>query len=143
MILEIPGGTERRRSPRFVLKQTADIVLADGANYAVETRNISSAGLQVICDTWVTEQIEPRGIQSHKATHLRFKVVLPLKFDNETKAEPKKVYANCRVMSAQRLSQDEYMLNIAILSFDNATDVIYSEFLEQFTQKKTVISATG
>ncbi len=138
MILDIPGGTERRRSPRFVLKQTADIVLADGTNFTVETRNISSSGLQVACDIWTTEQIEPRGIQSHTASHLRFKVVMPLTIENQTT----KIYANCRVMSAQRLSQDEYMLNLAILSFENGTDTIFSDFLEQYSQKKT-LSATA
>jgi hypothetical protein len=139
MIGKIPGGTERRQSPRFVIKQSADIVLVDGKNFSVDTRNISSLGLQVICDAWITEEIEPRGIQSHSVTHLRFKIIMDLKIADETQ----KLYANCRVMSAQRLSQNEYMLNLAFLNFDNGSDTILNSYLAQFTQKKTMIKATA
>lgn len=137
MTFDIPGGVERRQSPRYILKQTADIVLPDGKNFSVETRNISSSGLKIICDTWVTEGLEPKGIQSHRVSHLRFKIIMEL--DDDTK----KLYANCRVMSVQRLSQDEYMLNLSFVNFENGTETILDEFLKQVTQKKTVISATA
>jgi len=137
MILDIPGISERRQSPRYDIDLTIDMVLADGSILTVSSRNISSSGLQIMCDTWVTETIEPRGIQSHAISHLRIKIVTDLPINTETK----KLYANCRIMSVQRMSQDEYMLNLAFIDFENGTENTLNQFLDQHHQKKTIISA--
>jgi len=136
MILDIPGISDRRQTPRYEIKLAVDMVLADGDILSVTTRNISSSGLQIACDTWVTEKIEPRGIQSHAVSHIRIKVVTELPVGDETK----KLYANCRMMSVQRMSQDEYMLNLAFIDFENGTEQSLDCFLDQYQQKKTVIS---
>ena len=137
MQLDIPGGCDRRQSPRYEIKLSVDMVLVDGSILTVNTRNISSCGLQIICDSWVTDEIEPRGIQSHAISHLRLKIVtdLPVADDN------KKLYAHCRIMSVQRMSQNEYMLNLAFIDFENGSEKVLDEFLDQYQQKKTVINA--
>lgn len=137
MNIDIPGVTERRQSPRYEIKLDVDLVLQDGNILTVTTRNISSCGLQIICDTWVTEEIEPRGIQSHSISHLRLKAITELPIDKETK----KLYSNCRLMSVQRMSQDEYMLNLAFIDFENGSEQALDQFLDQYQQKKTVINA--
>jgi len=114
------------------------MVLADGDILSVSSRNISSCGLQIICDTWVTDQIEPRGIQSHSVSHLRIKAVTELPIDGNDH----KLYANCRIMSVQRLSQDEYMLNLAFIDFENGTEQTLNRFLDQY-EKKTVINVNA
>lgn len=137
MILDIPGVTERRQTPRYEIDLSVDMVLDNGSIVTVNTRNISSCGLQIICDSWVTDEIEPRGIQNHAISHIRFKAVTELPIGDDSK----KLYANCRIMSVQRLSQDEYMLNLAFIDFENGTEAVLDEFLDQFEQKKTIINA--
>ncbi len=137
MIIDIPGVSERRQSPRYEIELAVDLVPNNGSVLTVSTRNISSSGLQIICDTWVTEEIEPRGIQNHAISHIRLKAVTDLPIGDEHK----KLYANCRLMSVQRLSQDEYMLNLAFIDFENGSEQNLDKFLDQFQQKKTVINS--
>lgn len=135
MIIDIPGVSDRRQTPRYEIKLPVDLVLENGTILSVTSRNISSCGLQIFCDTWVTDEIEPRGIQSHAITHLRMKAVTDLPLEDGAK----KLYANCRMMSVQRMSQDEYMLNLAFIDFENGTEQILNTFLDQYAQKKTAI----
>jgi c-di-GMP-binding flagellar brake protein YcgR len=137
MILDIPGVTERRQSPRYDIALAVDLVLDDGNILSVDSRNISSSGLQVICDSWVTDQLEPRGIQTHSISHIRFKAITELPVGDEKL----KLYTRCRIMSVQRLSQDEYMLNLAFIDFENGSEKALDEFIDQYEQKKTVIKA--
>ncbi len=135
MIIDIPGVSDRRQTPRYEIELPVDMLLDNGNILTVTSRNISSCGLQIICDTWVTNEIEPRGIQSHAISHIRLKAVTELPLEDG----PKKLYANCRMMSVQRMSQDEYMLNLAFIDFENGTEEILTKFLDQYGQKKTVI----
>jgi len=139
MIIDIPGVTDRRQTPRYEIKLPVDMVLENGSILSVTTRNISSCGLQIICDAWVTDEIEPRGIQSHAVSHLRIKAITELPIADDTK----KLYTNCRIMSVQRMSQDEYMLNLVFIDFENGTEQILDKFLDQYEQKKTIINATA
>ena len=135
MTLEIPGIVERRQSPRYEIDLSAVIVLDKGDTLPVFTRNISSSGLQIICDSWVADQIEPRGIQSHIVTHIHFKVIMEL----PTAGGTEKLHANCRIMSLQRLSQDKYMLNLAFMGFENNSEATLNKFLERYQQQKPVV----
>lgn len=137
MIIDIPGVNDRRQTPRYEINLSVDLVLDNGSIVTVNTRNISSSGLQLICDSWVTDEIEPRGIQNHAISHIRFKAVTELPIGDNSK----KLYANCRIMSVQRLSQDEYMLNLAFIDFENGTESVLNEFLDQFEQKKTIVNS--
>jgi c-di-GMP-binding flagellar brake protein YcgR len=137
MIKDIPGVSDRRQTPRYEIELSVDMALETGNILTVNSRNISSSGLQIICDCWVTDQIEPRGIQNHAISHIRFKAITELPIGDETK----KLYASCRIMSVQRLSQDEYMLNLAFIDFENGSEKVLDEFIDQFEQKKTIINA--
>ena len=136
-MLDRPGIPERRQSPRYELEMPADIVLQDGEALTVSTRNISNSGLQIICDAWVTDAIEPRGIQSHATSQLRFKLIMELPIADDAE----KFYVNCRLISVQRLSQDEYMLNIAFINFENNTESTLNKFIGQYKQRKIVLDA--
>ena len=118
MITDIHGTPERRQSSRYEVQLSVDLVLENGNILTVTSQNISSSGLQIICDCWVTDEIEPRGIQSHAISHRRFKAVTELSVGDELK----KLYANCRIMSVRRLSQEEYMLNLSFIDFENNTE---------------------
>ena len=137
MILDIPGVSERRQTPRYEIKLDIDLVLDNGSILTVTSQNISSCGLQIICDSWVTDEIEPRGIQSHSVSHIRFKAVTDLPIEKDKGKASKKLYSTCRIMSVQRLSQDEYILNLAFIDFQNGSENSLNEFLDQFEKKKT------
>lgn len=143
MNFDRPNLPERRQSPRFDLDIEVDLVLDNGTLLTVTSRNISSSGMQIICDNWVTDEIEPRGIQNHAINHLRFKLIVDLPIRHEGRDETKKLYSICRIMSVQRLSQDEYMLNLAFLTFESGSEKVLDEFIDQHEQKKTVIDAYG
>jgi len=138
MIIDIPGVSDRRQTPRYQVKLSVDMVLEGGDILSVSSRNISSCGLQIICDTWVTNKIEPRGIQNHSVSHICIKAVTELPITDDAK----KLYANCRILSVQRLSQDEYMLNLAFIDFENGTEQTLNKFLDQY-EKKTVINVNA
>lgn len=137
MIIDIPGVSDRRQTPRYLMELPVEIVLENGNIITVTTRNISSCGLQIICDSWVTETIDPCGIQSHAVGQLSMKTVTELPIGDKTV----KLYANCRVMSFQRMSQNEYMLNLAFINFENGSEQSLDTFLDQYEQKKIVIDA--
>lgn len=137
MIINIPGVSERRQSSRYAVQLAVDLVLDNGSIITVNSQNISSSGLQIVCDCWATDEIEPRGIQSHAISHRRFKAVTELSVGDEMK----KLYVNCRIRSVRRLSQDEYMLNLSFINFEDNTERNLDEFLDQFEQKKTVIKS--
>ena len=137
MILDIPGVSERRQSPRYEIELAIDMILVDGSILSVNTRNVSSSGIQILCDSWVTDEIEPRGIQNHAINHLRLKIVTELPIANQSK----KLYADCRIMSVQRISQGEYMLNLAFIDFENGTESILNEFLDQYKQNKITLDS--
>ena len=137
MMIDMPGVSDRRQTPRYVIKLAIEMVLENGSTVTVTTRNISSSGLQIICDSWATEKIDPHRIKSHAIGHLRMKTITELLIGDEKV----KLYANCRMMSFQRKSQDEYMLNLAFINFENGSEQILDRFLDQYEQKKTMLDA--
>lgn len=139
MIIDIPSISDRRQTPRYEVTLPVEMILEIDDILSVTSRNISNCGLQIICDAWATEKIEPRGIQSHAIDHIRIKTVTELPVGNETK----KLYSNCRILSVQRISQDKYILNLAFTDFENDSEQVLDTFLDQYEQKKIVISATA
>ncbi len=134
MISNTPNITERRQSPRYETNLTVDLTLANGCTLTVHTRNISRCGLQIICDSWATSEIEPRGIQNHATSHIPLKSTteLPIGKNNE------KLYAICRIMSVQRMSQDMYMLNLTFIDFENGSEKALDNFINQHEQAKVI-----
>ena len=127
MIIDLPNKTERRQSSRYEIDLPVDLVLSNGTMITVNARNISNNGVQIACDAWIANEIEPRGLQSHSINHLRFKIVADLKVDDTIQ----KFYANCRIMAVHRVSQEEYLLSIKFLDFENGTLSLLNKYLEQ------------
>ncbi len=116
---------ERRLSPRYKIPLTVELVLDNEMILDVTSNNISSCGVNISCDSWVTDEIEPRGIQNYVTSHLRIKAVITLDVDNKTK----KIYSNCRIISTQRISQDEYTISLAFVDFENGSEKVLRDFL--------------
>lgn len=114
--------SERRNSLRYRVSLELDLVLANGGILPVTANNLSHHGLQFTCDSWVANEIEPRGIHNHPLGHIQLKVVAPL-------ANGEKLYARCRIITARRLSQETYLIGLKFVSFENGSDTLLNEFL--------------
>ncbi len=124
---------DRRLSERHSLRLNVDLVLANGTILPIETSNISATGLQFVCDGWVADEIEPRGIHNHPLDHHTVKVVGELPVDNNSK-----LYARCRIISARRLSQDTYLIGLGFLGFEGDGGKALGRLISQF-EKRPVI----
>ena len=122
---------ERRSSHRFRVKLPVELILEGGTVLPVESIDISVKGLQFRCDSWVADEIEPRGIQNHPLDQIRIKAVT--EFPGMDKYSSK-LYARCRVVVARRLSQDEYLLGIEFIDFENGSDRLLERFIRQCEQ---------
>ena len=123
---------ERRSTHRYKVKLPVELILEDGAVLPVESIDISNTGLQFSCDSWVADEIEPRGIQTHPLDQIRLKVVID--FPGMDKYNSK-LYARCRVIVARRLSQDEYLIGLQFKDFENGSERLLEKFIKHCEQK--------
>lgn len=123
---------ERRRTHRYKVKLPVELVLEDGNVLPVESVDISTSGLQFACDSWIAEEIEPRGIQNHPLDQIRLKAVT--EFPGMGKYSSK-LYARCRIVVARRLSQDSYLLGLEFIDFENGSERLLEKFIRQCEQK--------
>ena len=124
---------ERRLAERHSLQLQIDLVLENGTILPVETSNISSTGLQFICDSSVADEIEPRGIHNHPLDRHSVKVVgeLPINLSS-------KFYARCKIVSARRLSQDTYLIGLGFLNFEGDGGKALNKLITEFERKKVI-----
>lgn len=123
---------ERRTALRYKIKLPVELVLPDGSVIPVESTDISSKGLQFSCDSWIADEIEPRGIQNHPLDQIRLKAVTQFPGMDEYAS---KLYARCRIVVARRLSQDEYLLGLEFMDFENGSERLLKKFMRQCEQK--------
>lgn len=128
---------ERRQSARHKVTLEVNLVLTNGTLLPVESVNISDSGLQISCASWAVNEIEPRGIQTHSTSHIKLKAIIDLPGLHGKK----KLYALCKIISAQRLSQEKYHLNLHFTHFENGSELALDNFLSQFHQTKKVVTA--
>ncbi|MGB5276743.1 MAG: PilZ domain-containing protein [Gammaproteobacteria bacterium] len=135
-----PLPFERRSTHRYKVRLPVEIILEDGTVLPVECIDISNKGLQFRCDSWVADEIEPRGIQNHPLDPIRLKVVTDLPGMDKYNS---RVYARCRVIVARRLSQNEYILGIEFIDFENGSDRLLERFMKTCEQKYKKSSQPG
>lgn len=117
---------DRRQSFRHPVKLQVDLVLGDGSVLPVEATGISASGMQFRCDSWLADEIEPRGIQNHPLDRIQLKVVADLPLSGENR-----IYSRCRVVVARRLSQEEYILGLEFIDFEKSSDKVLARFLSE------------
>lgn len=128
---------ERRLSERHSLQLKIDLVLSNGTILPIETSNISSTGLQFTCDSWVADEIEPRGIHNHPLDRHSVKVVGELPIETNSK-----FYARCKIVSARRLAQDTYLIGLGFLGFEGDGGKALNKLISDF-ERKNVIRKQG
>lgn len=119
---------ERRRTLRYAVELPVDIVLQDGTVLPVVTSNISRTGLQFRCDSWVADEIEPRGIQNHPLDAIRVKAITDFPDMDKYKS---RLYARCRIVVARRLSQDDYLLSLEFVDFEHGSERLLERFINR------------
>jgi hypothetical protein len=117
---------DRRQSFRHPVKLQVDLVLGDGSILPVEASGISKNGLQFRCDSWLADEIEPRGIQNHPLDRIQIKVVADLPISGENR-----LYARCKVIVARRLSQEEYILGLQFIGFEKSSEKVLARFINE------------
>lgn len=124
---------ERRQVPRYSVKLDIDIILDDGRILPTETLNICEHGIRFLCDSDIANEIEPRGIHNHPLDHLTLKVVSTLPVEDE-----KKLYAICQVVSARRMSQDEYLIGLEFSDFEKNSEKVLQRYIEKLALDETI-----
>ena len=123
---------ERRNTHRYKVKLPVELILEGGAVLPVESVDISTSGLQFACDSWIADEIEPRGIQNHPLDQIRLKAVTD--FPGMDKYSSK-LYARCRIVIARRLSQDSYLLGLEFIDFENGSERLLEKFIRECEHK--------
>ena len=123
---------ERRSAHRYKMKLPVELILEDGTVIPVESTDISNKGLQFSCDSWIADEIEPRGIQNHPLDQIRLKAVTDFPGMGEYNS---RLYARCRIVVARRLSQDEYLLGLEFVDFENGSERLLEKFMRECEQK--------
>ena len=103
-----------------------DLVLEDGTILPIRAQDISLKGLQFKCDSFIANEIEPRGLQSHSLDRIKLKIVTRFPTD-----EKQKFYASCKVIAARRLSQEEYLLGLEFFDFEKNSDKILQNYIQK------------
>lgn len=115
---------ERRQSFRYPVKLQVDLVLDDGSILPVEACDISNTGIQFRCDSWLADEIEPRGIQNYPLDRIQIKVISDLPLSGENR-----LYARCKVVVARRLSQEEYLLGLEFTDFEKSSERVLERYI--------------
>lgn len=117
---------ERRQTLRYPTELEIDVILPDGSLLSVTTHDISVNSLQFTCDIEIANKIEPRGLQNYSMDRQQFKIVAKLPIEKTPK-----LYASCAVIAARRLSQEEYILAIEFVDFENASEKALLDYIKQ------------
>ena len=133
-VMTLPGSVpyERRSSHRYKISLPLELVLEDGTVLPVHACDISRNGMQFRCDSWIADEIEPRGIQNHPLDRIRLKAVADMP---DSYGGTSRMYARCKVVVARRLSQDEYLLGIDFTDFESGSERLFRDYLAQCEQE--------
>ena len=125
--MTIPDNIERRVAPRYEDKIQVDLMLSDDNILPVEICSISSRGLQMNCDGWLADEIEPEGIQKLAMRRKQLKISANLPFGNISK----NIIIHSTVVAVRRLSQDQYLIGLEHDSLEGDGEYILDEYIEQ------------
>jgi len=130
--MPIPDNIERRIATRYEDRIQVDIVLSADNRLPVEICGISRKGLQFTCDSWLADEIEPRGIQQLAMSRKKITICASLPFDTNSKTITIETY----VIAVRRLSQDKFLIGLEFESIENNGDEILEEYIEQLRHDK-------
>ena len=114
---------EQRLSFRHQVDLPVDLILSSGTTLKVNACNLSMKGILISCDEWGSKQIESRGIHNHPFDHIRINIITELDKQN-------KLHANSRIIIARRMSQDNYLIGLEFINFQNNSDASLQTYID-------------
>ena len=124
--MHIPDDIERRLAPRYDNLLQIDLILSDTDILPIEICSISLHGLQMNCDGWLADEIEPQGIQKLALSRKKLKISANLPFDNSFK----KIIINTHVAAVRRLSQDEFLIGLEFENYEDNSEETLKEYID-------------
>lgn len=100
---------EKRHYPRISLVAPVWVELKDGERLSVELDNISSSGLQFVCDRQAESLITPNG--QWDPAELPVSIALPGSKEGET------FKARCAVVTSRRVAIDSFCIGLRFTEF--------------------------
>ena len=125
--MTIPDNIERRVAPRYEDKIQVDLMMSDENILPIEICSISNKGLQMTCDGWLADEIEPEGIQKLAMSRKHLKISANLPFENVSK----NIIIHSTVVAVRRLSQDQYLIGLEYDTIEDDGEDILDEYIEQ------------
>ena len=119
---------DKREYPRVNVKLPLEIVRSGGEVLPAVVLNISRAGMQVGCDWATMIRIVPQTHRVAAAEDLELPVRVTLSFQAEPQAT---LHALCRVVSARRVSQDQYHVGLQYVSIEADGDAILERYIAE------------
>lgn len=127
--MAIPDNLERRVAPRYEDRIQVDLLLPDGVVLPVEICSISIRGLQLTCDSWLADEIEPQGIQRLALSRKKLTINANLPFDDTSK----NIVIHSYVVAVRRLSQDNFLIGLEYENIEGNGVEILEEYIEQLS----------
>ena len=124
--MHIPDNIERRLAPRYDNKIQIDLILSDTDTLPIEICSISLHGLQMNCDGWLADEIEPQGIQQLALSRKKLKINANLPFENSFK----NIVINTHVAAVRRLSQDEFLIGLEFEDYEDNSEETLQKYIE-------------
>lgn len=114
-----------RKHPRLACQLSVQLETETGTKLKARSENISIGGIGIVCDQITAKILMPMGYRL--LPDMPLIVQMGICLDTSEKA-----HVRCRVVNAQRLSQDAFMLNVQFLSFEKSSQ----EALERFVGER-------
>ena len=118
---------DRRRNFRHKVDIPIDLRLKDGTTLKVKACNLSLNGILFSCDDWTSKKIESRGIQNHPFDHIQITITAEL-------GQYKNLQANCRIITARRVSQERYQIGMKFNDFLNNSDTNLQAYIKSLKE---------
>ena len=126
ILMNIPDNIERRLAPRYDNQLQIDLILSETDILPIAICSISLHGLQMNCDGWLADEIEPQGIQKLAMSRKKLKISANLPFDNSFK----KIIINTHVAAVRRLSQDEFLIGLEFDNYEDNSKEVLKEYID-------------
>ena len=126
ILMNIPDNIERRLAPRYDNQLRIDLILSETDILPIAICSISLHGLQMNCDGWLADEIEPQGIQKLAMSRKKLKISANLPFDNSFK----KIIINTHVAAVRRLSQDEFLIGLEFDNYEDNSKEVLKEYID-------------
>lgn len=118
--------TERRQYERYNVELRMQVIGREMLPLHVHANDLSLAGMHFNCDRWTAQHLMPPGETAVPANAKSFTVRCRLPGNGE---KPKTLTLMTKVISVQRLAQDEYRVNMRFERFGGNSQAMLQEYL--------------